>query len=404
MYEIVEVSDREQEKTLFTLKYRFLEWQKMTKREFPCLFFTQLFVYYIITGTGSEYPLASQVRLEKPTFCYIPNKIGCSYIAKVGFFAFIGVKMAKKTGKTDNSVPNPLVESGVEKMIQIVRGKQVLLDRDIATLYGVETRVINQAVKRNIERFPERYCFRLEKNEQENLKSQNVISSWGGDRFKPYVFTEQGFAMLSSVLKSKVAVNVSIAIMDAFVAMRQYLYQNGGIVNRLSNVEAKDLEQDSRLTGHDEHLLDHDRKFDELFEAMDRGELKSKGLFYNNQEFDAYVFVCALIRQAKKRIVLVDRYVTEKTLTMMLKREKGVSVTIYTYDKSKVLEVDLATYNEQYPDSPMQVLPSYGMHDRFLFIDDTAYHFGASLKDLGKNTFFFTQEDFTLEEVLKKSK
>ena len=136
---------------------------------------------------------------------------------------------------------------------------------------------------------------------------------------------------------------------------------------------------------------------------MDRGELKSKGLFYNNQEFDAYVFVCALIRQAKKRIVLVDRYVDEKTLAMMLKREKGVSVTIYTYDKSKALKVDLATYNEQYPDSPMQVLPSYGMHDRFLFIDDTAYHFGASLKDLGKNTFFFTQEDFTLDEVLKES-
>ncbi|WP_298768112.1 ORF6N domain-containing protein [uncultured Fibrobacter sp.] len=311
--------------------------------------------------------------------------------------------MAKKTEKTDNLAPNPLMELDVEKMIRVVRGKQVLLDRDIATLYGVETRAINQAVKRNIERFPDRYCFQLEKSELDNLKSQNVISSWGGDRFKPYVFTEQGFAMLSSVLKSKVAVNVSIAIMDAFVAMRQYLYQNGGIVNRLSNVEAKDLEQDSRLTGHDEHLLDHDRKFDELFEAMDRGELKSKGLFYNNQEFDAYVFVCNLIRQAKKRIVLVDRYVNEKTLTMMLKREKGVSVTIYTYDKSKVLELDLATYNEQYPDSPMQVLPSYGMHDRFLFIDDTAYHFGASLKDLGKNTFFFTQEDFTLDEVLKES-
>jgi hypothetical protein len=184
--------------------------------------------------------------------------------------------------------------------------------------------------------------------------------------------------------------------MDAFVAMRQYLYQNGGIVNRLSNVEAKDLEQDARL-------LDHDHKIDSLFEAMDRGELKTKGLFYNNQEFDAYVFVCNLIRQAKKRIVLIDRYVNEKTLTMMLKREKGVSVTIYTYDKSKVLELDLATYNEQYPDSPMHVLPSYGMHDRFLFIDDTAYHFGASLKDLGKNTFFFTQEDFTLDEVLKES-
>ena len=134
----------------------------------------------------------------------------------------------RKTEKTDNLAPNPLMELDVEKMIRVVRGKQVLLDRDIATLYGVETRVINQAVKRNIERFPDRYCFQLEKSELDNLKSQNVISSWGGDRFKPYVFTEQGFAMLSSVLKSKVAVNVSIAIMDAFVAMRQYLYQNGG--------------------------------------------------------------------------------------------------------------------------------------------------------------------------------
>ena len=202
--------------------------------------------------------------------------------------------MSKNEEKIDITTPTPLVKSGVEKMIQIVRGKQVLLDRDIATLYGVETRAINQAVKRNIERFPERYCFQLTKNELENLKSQNVISSWGGDRFKPYVFTEQGFAMLSSVLKSKAAVNVSIAIMDAFVAMRQYLHQNGGIVNRISNIESKDLEQDARL-------LDHEHKIDSIFEAMDRGELKSKGLFYNNQEFDAYVFVCDLIRQAKKR-------------------------------------------------------------------------------------------------------
>ena len=304
--------------------------------------------------------------------------------------------LMKKDEKKEIITTKPLVKSGVEKMIQIIRGKQVLLDRDIATLYGVETRAINQAVKRNIERFPERYCFQLAKEELENLKSQNVISSWGGDRFKPYVFTEQGFAMLSSVLKSKAAVNVSIAIMDAFVAMRQYLYQNGGIVNRLSNLESKDMEQDARL-------LEHDHKFDTIFEAMDRGELQSKGLYYNNQMFDAYVFVCGLIRQAKRRIVLVDRYVDEKVLAMMLKRNKGVSATIYTYDKSKVFEVDLATYNAQYADCPLKILPSYGMHDRFLFIDDTAYHFGASLKDLGTNTFFFTKEEFTLEEVLKKS-
>jgi len=134
--------------------------------------------------------------------------------------------MGKRAKKSEIETTNPLMESGVEKMIQVIRGKQVLLDRDIATLYGVETRAINQAVKRNIERFPERYCFQLTKNELQNLKSQNVISSWGGNRFKPYVFTEQGFAMLSSVLKSKAAVNVSIAIMDAFVTMRQYLYQS----------------------------------------------------------------------------------------------------------------------------------------------------------------------------------
>ena len=140
-----------------------------------------------------------------------------------------------------------------------------------------------------------------------------MISSWDGDRFKPYVFTEQGFAMLFSVLKSKIAIKVSIAIMDAFVAMRQYLYENGGIVNRLSNVEAKVLEQDRKNA-------EYDRRLDEVFEAMDRNELKSKGLFYNNQEFDAYVFVCNLIRQAKKKIVLVDNYVNEKTLAMMLKQ------------------------------------------------------------------------------------
>ena len=304
--------------------------------------------------------------------------------------------MARKTEKTDDLAPKPLMELDVEKMIRVVRGKQVLLDRDIATLYGVETRAINQAVKRNIERFPDRYCFQLEKSELDILKSQNVISSWGGDRFKPYVFTEQGLAMLSSVLKSKVAVNVSIAIMDAFVAMRQYLYQNSGIVNRLSNVEAKDLEQDARL-------LDHDHKIDSLFEAMDRGELKNKGIFYESQEFDAYAFACGLIRQAQKRIVLVDNYVDETTLLMMLKRKKGVSVTIYTYNKSKIFELDLQKYNAQYADCPITILPNTNTHDRFLFIDETSYHFGASLKDLGKKTFFCSKEDFALEEVLKET-
>ena len=306
--------------------------------------------------------------------------------------------------KKDEKTLEPTVEDmPIARQILVIRDKQVMLDRDLATLYGVETKVLNQAVKRNQERFPERNCFQLTRDELPNpSKSQivtlNVSGNKRGSNVKklPFAFTEQGVAMLASVLRSETAVRISLQIMDAFVAMRHFMMQNGGFINRLSNVEAKILEQDS-------HLIDHDRKFDELFEAMDRGELKSKGLFYNNQEFDAYVFVCGLIRQAKRRIVLVDKYVSENVLAMMLKREKGVSATIYTDVQSKVHKVDLEKYNAQYPDSPLNVLSCYGMHDRFLFIDDTAYHFGASLKDLGKNTFFFTQEDFSLEEVLKKS-
>ena len=272
-----------------------------------------------------------------------------------------------------------------------------MLDRDLATLYGVETKRINEQVKRNKERFPEDFCFQIDKSEFKELVANcDRFNKLKHSSSRSFAFTEQGIAMLSSVLKSETAIRVNIAIMRAFVAARQILMQNGGLVNRLSNVESKMLEQDARL-------LEHDHKFDTIFEAMDRGELQSKGLYYNNQIFDAYVFVCGLIRQAKRRIVLVDRYVDEKVLAMMLKRGEGVSATIYTYDKSKVFEVDLATYNAQYADCPLKVLPSYGMHDRFLFIDDTAYHFGASLKDLGTNTFFFSKEEFTLDEVLKKS-
>ncbi|MBO7551070.1 MAG: ORF6N domain-containing protein [Fibrobacter sp.] len=252
----------------------------------------------------------------------------------------------------ESTTIHPLAESSVGKLIQVIRGKQVLLDRDLATLYGVETKALNQAVKRNQERFPERNCFQLNKNElPKSLKSQLVTLNESGNKRglhikkMPFAFTEQGVAMLASVLRSETAIRVSLQIMDAFVEMRHYLMQNGGLVHRLSNIETEVLDQRAKL-------LDHDRKLDEVFEAMDRGELKSKGLFYNNQEFDAYVFVCGLIRQAKKRIVLVDRYVDEKVLSMMLKRAEGVSVTIYTYDK---------------------------------------------------NTFFFTKEEFTLEEVLKKS-
>ena len=300
--------------------------------------------------------------------------------------------------KNDEKPLGPTVEDmPIARQILVIRDKQVMLDRDLATLYGVETKRINEQVKRNKELFPEDFCFQIDKSEFKELVANcDRFNKLKHSSSRSFAFTEQGIAMLSSVLKSETAIRVNIAIMRAFVAARQILMQNGGLVNRLSNVESKMLEQDARL-------LEHDHKIDTIFEAMDRGELKSKGLYYNNQVFDAYVFVCGLIKQAKRRIVLVNRYVDEKVLAMMLKRAEGVSATIYTYDKSKVFEVDLATYNAQYADCPLKILPSYGMHDRFLFVDDTAYHFGASLKDLGTNMFFFTKEDFTLEEVLKKS-
>ena len=228
--------------------------------------------------------------------------------------------MNKKADNTDVIVQNPLINSSVEKMILVIRDKQIMLDRDLATLYGVETKRINEQVKRNKERFPEDFCFLLTMEETKILRSQNATlekesANLKGkhSKYRSLAFTEQGIAMLSSVLKSETAIRVNIAIMRAFVAARQILMQNGGLVNRLSNVESKMLEQDARLQ-------EHDHKFDTIFEAMDRGELQSKGLYYNNQMFDAYVFVCGLIRQAKKRIVLVDRYVDEKVLAMMLKR------------------------------------------------------------------------------------
>ena len=265
--------------------------------------------------------------------------------------------------KNDEKPLDPTVEDmPITRQILVIRDKQVMLDRDLATLYGVETKRINEAVRRNPMKFPERFCFQLKNDEFSVLRSQFATSkkeTRGGRQYLPFAFTEQGIAMLASVLHSDTAITATIQIMDAFVEMRHILLRNGGLVNRLSNVESKMLEQDARL-------LEHDHKFDTIFEAMDRGELQSKGLYYNNQMFDAYVFVCGLIRQAKKRIVLVDRYVDEKVLAMMLKRGEGVSATIYTYDKSKVFEVDLATYNAQYADCPLKVLPSYGMHDRFL--------------------------------------
>ena len=294
------------------------------------------------------------------------------------------------------------VENNVESLIRVIRGQQVMLDRDLAELYGVETRRLNEQVKRNIERFPEDFMFQLTSNEFDNLKSQIAISSWGGVRKLPYAFTEQGVAMLSGVLKSSTAVEANIRIMRAFVSMRHFMVNNAAIFQRLETIEFNQLESNkvqAKILAHQE-VQDH--RIDEIFRRLDEGMYKPKqGIFFDNQIYDAYSFVSELVKSAKQRIILIDNYVDETVLTLLDKRGENVSATIYTQQISRQLRLDVDRHNSQYP--PIEVDVFRRSHDRFLCIDDTVYHVGASIKDLGKKWFAFSKmEDFKPEELVAK--
>ena len=269
----------------------------------------------------------------------------------------------------------------IENKILVIRGQQVMLDRDLADLYGVETRIINQAVKRNEERFPESFCFKLSNDELQNLKSQFVISSWGGSRFSPYAFTEQGVAMLSAVLRSETAVKVSIEIMNAFVNMRHYLHRNADLINRVNIIENKI----------DTKIIEYDETFSKIFKAIDFGPVPIKqGIFVQGQIFDAYTKFQELIQKAKKEIILIDNYIDLTVLDRLTVKSPGVDVIIYTQPKTPIKKLDIAKFNAQYPTLTLKNTTS--MHDRFLIIDNTEiYHIGASLKDLGKKCFGFTR-------------
>ncbi len=294
------------------------------------------------------------------------------------------------------------VENKVESLIRVIRGQQVMLDRDLAELYGVETRRLNEQVKRNIERFPEDFMFQLTSNEFDNLKSQIAISSWGGVRKLPYAFTEQGVAMLSGVLKSSTAVEANIRIMRAFVSMRHFMVNNVAFFQRLETIEFNQLESNkvqAKILAHQE-VQDH--RIDEIFRRLDEGMYKPKqGIFFDNQIYDAYSFVSELVKSAKQRIILIDNYVDETVLTLLDKRGENVSATIYTQQVSRQFRLDVDRHNSQYP--PIEVDVFRRSHDRFLCIDDTVYHVGASIKDLGKKWFAFSKmEDFKPEELVAK--
>jgi len=276
----------------------------------------------------------------------------------------------------------------IQNKIYTIRGVQVMLDIDLAILYGVETKVLNQAVKRNIERFPEAFRFQLTEMELSNLRSQIVTSSWGGNRYLPYVFTEQGVSMLSAVLRSETAIKMSIRIINAFVEMRKFILNNAQLFQRLEGVEMKQIENDKRI--------------DQILDALESGAAKPKqGVFYDGQVFDAYLFVSDLIKSAKQSLVLIDNYVDESVLILLTKRNINVKATLYTQKLSKQLQLDVEKHNTQYP--PIQVLEFKQSHDRFLIIDNKEiYHLGASLKDLGKKWFAFSKFEKDAMEMLVK--
>ena len=287
-------------------------------------------------------------------------------------------------------------EGDIQALIKPIRGVQVILDRDVARLYGVATGALNRQVKRNEERFPDDFMFRLSAEEWDNLKCQIGISSWGGDRQLPYAFTENGIAMLSSVLRSPTAIEANIRIMRAFSAMRRFLLANAQVFQRIEVVEKRQIATDAKV--------------DSILERLDAAETPIQGVFYDGQLWDARALVLKLIQSAKRSLVLIDNWATAETLDLFAKKRKGVRLAIFTsehYDKKhmphhKISPADVATFNAQYPKLAVRYNETF--HDRFLIIDDKElYLIGASLKDLGSKCFAFTKLDPTDIRRIKKS-
>jgi phage regulator Rha-like protein len=304
--------------------------------------------------------------------------------------------------------------NGIQNRIHTLRNVQIMLDSDLAGLYQVEVKMLNRAVKRNLDRFPQEFMFQLTEGEfqsfkvsvedlkngnplrfqigtlknEPDLRSQNGISNRRGQhrKYLPYAFTEQGVAMLSAVLRSETAVKTSIQIINAFVAMRRFITTNARIFQRLDSVERKQLEADEN--------------FKKIFNAIEAKEIIPKqGIFFNGQIFDAYKFVSDLFRTAKKSIIIIDNYIDDTVLVHLAKRHDNVTVTILTRSISKHLSLDVRKFNEQYP--AIEIKEFNNAHDRFIIIDgNTVYHFGASLKDLGKKWFAFSKMDIEAVEML----
>ena len=286
--------------------------------------------------------------------------------------------MAKKEQEQTTDMIAVIAETkDIKSLIYVIRGQQVMLDSDLAMLYQVETKVFNQAVSRNIERFPENFRFQLTKEEFDALRSQIATSNGrGGRRYRPYMFTEQGIAMLSGVLRSDVAVQVSIRIMNTFVEMRRFIANNALLFEKVSDIELKQLEYQKST----------DEKFDKVFQYIEDHAESEQKIFFDGQIYDAFSLITSIIQKALKEIILIDGYVDVDTLNILAKKNDGVDVKIYTYANAQLTNRDAANFNAQYP--TLTVKKTQAFHDRFIVLDGkTAYHIGASIKDAGKKCF-----------------
>jgi hypothetical protein len=307
----------------------------------------------------------------------------------------------QENNATDGAAKSLSIVEGpleIKNLIHLVQNQQVMLDSDLATLYQVETGALNRAVKRNIERFPTDFCFQLTVDEYENLKCQTGIASsdggqYGGRRTLPYVFTEQGISMLASVLRSKVAVDVSIGIMRAFVEMRRFIVSNSLLFEQITNVKLKLLEYEKKT----------DAKLGEIFEYINDRKEHNQKIFFDGQIYDAFSIIANLIQKANTSIILIDGYVDGITLDLLSKKKHGVSVTLYTNANVRFTKAEISAFNEQYPS--LNVKHTNIFHDRFLILDNSsAYHIGASIKDAGKKCFALNLiEDIAIiNDILQK--
>lgn len=293
----------------------------------------------------------------------------------------------------NNTRLEPVPFTSIESLIFNIRGQQVMFDKDLATLYGVSTKRLNEQVKRNLERFPEDFMFQLTKEECSRSQIATLNGKRGNNlKYAPYVFTENGIAMLSGILRSPTAIAVNIQIMRAFTMMRRFISLDSGIFKRMDVIEYNQLMIQK-------HQNESDKRIEDVLDKLEK-TTTVQGVFYDGQIFDAHTFICDLIRQAKHRIILIDNYIDDSVLKRLDKRAQGVNAIIYTLKIPQTLKMDIKLHNAQYPAIDVKLATNF--HDRFMIVDDSVYHIGASIKDLGKKTFAFCLLEESPEELLSR--